>query len=684
MRETWRDMAAGWPLVVSVILHAIEVSRSRACLVRDIGVWGLADPTLRPPLHLAQLPSRAGDRWSNDGLNRQSQIVLCKQLLTNGFSFRVASSEPATPRQCEYRQANGSVTSTSARLPQRPGDEMTIDDARACLQRLLDDKANQVVALTGRWGTGKTFMWNQVREKSADSAVRDAISVSLFGVADISQLKAKIVQVVISNASTKPKLIESAMPWIEAGRKLLGPFVLGKNATVLNDLVALSAPAFLKDKVIAIDDIERKHANLSVDEALGFIDECTQKYKCRIVLILNSDKLKDKPMWEVMREKVVDAEIRLETTPSEAFDIALTLVDTRFSAEIRLACAACGICNIRILKKIIVCCNRILTNTARHTPELLGRVVPPICLLAALHFKGIDDGPDIAFVLRGGTLAALAEGQNVAGDEARWGRLLSDLSIYYPDDFERQVIACLESGFLESQDLSEELERLSREADRTAAQNELSRYVHRVIWHHQLSPGELAEQARDVVAKSTNLGATSLTTLHGILLELDGGEVLARGLFQDWIAANAARENFDWERERRSDDVHPDLLAAIDAEYVRRHQAVPIVDTVIQIAQLRALGERHVAGLRATSIDSYTETIRSLDPDQLQPFMRAAVHLAQNNWGNATIARSMEQFVSACQGIVDAGPNSRLGALLNKIIRNAGLGRAADNGEVQG
>lgn len=76
--------------------------------------------------------------------------------------------------------------------------------------------------------------------------------------------------------------------------------------SALDELGLIAAPMMLKGRFIVIDDIERKHEKLSIDEILGFIDDCVQSLECRILLILNSDQLGDKKLWELFREKVID------------------------------------------------------------------------------------------------------------------------------------------------------------------------------------------------------------------------------------------------------------------------------------------------------------------------------------------------------------------------------------------
>jgi hypothetical protein len=93
------------------------------------------------------------------------------------------------------------------------------------------------------------------------------------------------------------------------------------------------------------------------------------------VLILNSDQLGQRAVWDTLREKVVDQEIQLLTVPDEAFEIAIALTPSRHSDHIKKAADTCGLTNIRIVRKVIRSVNRIL-GARNLSDAILARVVP--------------------------------------------------------------------------------------------------------------------------------------------------------------------------------------------------------------------------------------------------------------------------------------------------------------------
>lgn len=311
---------------------------------------------------------------------------------------------------------------------------MSLISTKEQLKQLLTEKETKVIALSGKWGTGKSYMWEQVKTSSVDETVKGALYASLFGLSGIEQVKTKLIQSMVPAIKANPKLWAGAKQTVKSGVKVLEGFHKGFGA--LNDLSLVFAPAILRQKLIVLDDIERKHEKLDIEEVLGFIDEFTQQHGCRFILILNSDQLAKRDVWDLLREKVVDQELRLTTSSSEAFDIAIGFTASEYGGQIRTSVVSCGVTNIRIISKIIKVVNRILGDRQALTNAVLWRVIPSTVLLAAIHYKGIEDGPDFDFVLtqNSGDFASFFDSkEEVATSESkqhtRWRQLISELKI---------------------------------------------------------------------------------------------------------------------------------------------------------------------------------------------------------------------------------------------------------------
>lgn len=72
---------------------------------------------------------------------------------------------------------------------------ISLKKAKEQLTKVLEDTDNKVIALSGKWGTGKSHLWSKFQGASKDKKVSQALYVSLFGLSDMGQIKLKIVQI---------------------------------------------------------------------------------------------------------------------------------------------------------------------------------------------------------------------------------------------------------------------------------------------------------------------------------------------------------------------------------------------------------------------------------------------------------------------------------------------------------
>ena len=89
----------------------------------------------------------------------------------------------------------------------------TFKRVKDSLVALLQDRDYKVIALTGKWGTGKTYLWQSVADDQfgKKKASEQPIYVSLFGARTINELKLRILQnTYLKDASIVKKLIKTS------------------------------------------------------------------------------------------------------------------------------------------------------------------------------------------------------------------------------------------------------------------------------------------------------------------------------------------------------------------------------------------------------------------------------------------------------------------------------------------
>lgn len=560
---------------------------------------------------------------------------------------------------------------------------MSLRTTKEHLVALLADSTNKVIALSGKWGTGKSHLWNEIKKSSSDEKIKAALYVSLFGLTSMDQVKLKIVQSTIPGAEQKPQRWEKMKRGWTAASKVLESFNRGFAA--LNEIALLAVPAILKDRVIVLDDIERKHEKLSTDEVMGFIDEFTQQHGARIILILNSDQLLDYTIWEKFREKVIDQEVRLETSPTEAFDIAASIYPSHYAGRIKKTIETCGVTNIRIIGKVIRAINRILGNRANLSDNVLSRVVPSTVLLSVIHYKGIENGPNFDFVLAAGNPDS--EFRNSAEnkqDEAAkqmkvWKLLLQELGILGCDEYEKLVVEFLLSGLFDIADVDKVIQRYVSEADVMEAQKLARDLFDHSIWHHNIPETELIAEANTLVQHAHLLDYYTITSLHDLISNWQGGIVVADAILGAWIKSFREKDTDIGEHDDFFDNffrrpIHPRIQAELDRLKAAAQAKTTIFDACKFVAQNNGWNHKQEIAMRSATVADFEFTIKSLAIGELKSFLCKFVEMCahsgtyQPHFGSAT-----DHFTQACRNII-VDPNlARLGALIRLLFKDAGI-----------
>ncbi|MES2187908.1 MAG: hypothetical protein V4505_25380 [Pseudomonadota bacterium] len=552
------------------------------------------------------------------------------------------------------------------------------------LAELVADKDNRVVALSGAWGTGKTHLWREVRDASPDPKVKGAFYVSLFGIKDIAQFKLRLMQSALPAAGSGQTISDVAQAAWRHSREVL------KKASpafaALDEIAMLAVPAILKGRFVVIDDIERKNAGLDIDEVMGFIDEFTQLHGARFLLILNSGGLLDAPMWEKFREKVIDHEVVLQTTPEEAFDVAAALSPSAHAEHVKAAVVAGGISNIRIARKAIRAVDRLLAGREGLPPEVLRRVIPPTVLFVGVHLKGIPDGPDEDFVLRFNSFAQLigrihnkqdaTEAEKALQEKhLRWASLLGAMEFSASSSFEESLSGWLRSGLFDAAALSAHIDQFVAKHNILAARERCWAFLMRVLYDHGTSDEDLAMAAERLISDVAVADPVSATAVASSVECLPGGADIGARMIARWIEGmEAYGGNYtDW-TEHAHGPIHPDILAKVAERKVQMTPELSLPEQVLKMATQMGWNPADSERLAASTVEEYVAAIRSLGADDLKAFMSKNVEWLrdratyENRFGGA-----MDRFLDACRWIVANDDLPRRARMVRELLRGAGI-----------
>ncbi|MDE7347643.1 MAG: KAP family NTPase [Muribaculaceae bacterium] len=187
---------------------------------------------------------------------------------------------------------------------------------------IQDPDPRYAVAITGKWGSGKTYFvesWlsrlNRSFEVTNDeSIVLKPISISLYGLKNTREVVTAI------NRELYPMLYSKGAQTIKKIFKVVGKVTLNSNFDFDNDgnedssfSISLDSLGLFKsndkiiggDKFLIFDDFERSSINQK--ELFGFINWFIEKAHCHVLIVGDFSRLeaKDKSMFDEFREKTI-------------------------------------------------------------------------------------------------------------------------------------------------------------------------------------------------------------------------------------------------------------------------------------------------------------------------------------------------------------------------------------------
>lgn len=259
------------------------------------------------------------------------------------------------------------------------------------LKELLENKdSNYVLQLYGKWGVGKTYLWNEVINGLDNHYKKKVVKVSLFDKNSIEELKEDIlIQISFMNNTLKKYSKQ-----IDTIQNLATKALSGVTVTSLSSLLKTKD---FKDITISFDDIERRNKKFDFDTFLGYVSLLKEDKKCNVVLLLNYDKLskKDKQIFNKYKEKIIDYNFILQKNSTEAFNDALSesSESTIFEEELKNIVQSASIENIRIIKHMIKMLKEIDTiKFENYSPYIVKSFINVYISYSFLHYKfGINN-----------------------------------------------------------------------------------------------------------------------------------------------------------------------------------------------------------------------------------------------------------------------------------------------------
>jgi hypothetical protein len=415
---------------------------------------------------------------------------------------------------------------------------MSIETVKKVIREFVArEECYEVLALKGAWGVGKTYAWRKIIDDPQLKPWPEHYAyVSLFGLSSIAELRIAIISGRYSSTGTgdaaaRIKSLTDSLPsWFKT----------------IGSAVDILSPTLVRDLLICIDDFERLNTEkLSHDQVLGFISNLKENARCKVVLILNDEKLEgaDHP-YRKYREKVVDQELTFAPTSEEATQWGLPET-LPYRDDVKKRTVSLGISNVRILRRVATVIERLAPALERMHTAAVEEAIHAAVLLAWCHFDPSGPAPKLDYIRKWNWMtSSLSEamGKTRTPEEERWAMLLNDYGFYGFESLETAILRVIENGYLEESGF----ELAIAERDETLRADDTTK-AFRATWHRLKSSFEHDE--KKIVAElvtSVEKGALfiSPSDLDAVVLFL---REIGRG-----AAADALIQTYLTERSEKS------------------------------------------------------------------------------------------------------------------------------------
>ncbi|MGX4584519.1 hypothetical protein [Paenibacillus chitinolyticus] len=216
------------------------------------------------------------------------------------------------------------------------------------MQNLLDsilryvkkEKTNYAILLAGKWGSGKSYFWENVIKHKIEEIVingrkQRVIYISLYGVNTIDEINKKIF---IDNLLNKNQFFKKTIENKWGGRiteltKMAVGAVKSFDIPIISDLssekVKFENLIDFTDTVLCFDDLER--SNLEITNVLGYINNYVERDGIKAILIGNEEEISERILQENIELKILVSSILLDKEGglNKTFNAQLPKGDTK-------------------------------------------------------------------------------------------------------------------------------------------------------------------------------------------------------------------------------------------------------------------------------------------------------------------------------------------------------------------
>jgi hypothetical protein len=485
---------------------------------------------------------------------------------------------------------------------------------------------------------GKTFAWNKYLREAKDHKkikLTKYAAVSLFGVTTLEELKHRIFQKTVEteDIGIEPSLTTLATN-TEAVAKSVGRGVITgalKAIGFKNAADALQSLSFLSvsGQIICIDDIERKGKGLRIIDVLGLVSELKENRKCKVVLILNDEKLQETDDEEALKryqEKVIDISLKFAPTEEDCVKIAIPK-RTGVLDKLARSCISLGISNIRIIKKIERLVLRVEPLLKNFNEAVLHQAVQTLTLFGWAYYSEKKGFIEFATKVRGAEWFGAGSDKQLDDTEKEYDAILDAYGFTNTDPMDFTLLDGIYSGFFDEDRLVRNAEKLDEQ--HKAATDKVSMEEPYRLYHDSFDNNEkeVVEALTAQVRKFAKfMSASHIVGTFNILKRL-GKEAEAKGALKFFIENSDNDQNF-YDLSQDSfvhEKVDPEIQTAFQDKFDSFAKTQDAHEILMRISERDGWNPEDTAFLKKMTANDFYKLFKAHKGIDLRKLIRAAL-----------------------------------------------------------
>lgn len=573
---------------------------------------------------------------------------------------------------------------------------MSVERVRQQIARFLKSDAAEVLCIRGHWGTGKTYTWMEALKKAAAPsgglAFEKYAYVSLFGLNSLEDVKRELTYQTVNRDRIGKEFdikdvnsILSGLPQVgNIGTRLINAVVGEGYASLGAGLLYLT----VRNRLICIDDLERKGEDLRSVDVLGLISQLKEYRKCKVVLLLNDEQLEDRTAFDSFLEKVVDINLRFSPSPSESAGIALDRLDgdKKLKELVKIQAIKLGIDSVRVIRKIFRTATEVADLLTKYQPSVLDAVVKSIVLFGWAYHQP-EMAPPLDYIRSIGPYSSITEDPDprLAALKKQWGPILKSYGYVFTDEFDEVLIQGVIDGYFNAEVVAAHATVLHRREEAGEANAELDK-----VWN--MFHASFDDNAHDLIAGFVGCVERNAKhyTFSTVVQVVDLLRRLEHPVESDQVFtafADAHKDDpgvFDLDRLARfGHELPEDIRARVKTI---KESVTPDLSNDELFVRLKefGFGSDEATKLAGLPVEEYIRVLTAHSGDELQWIRNGLTDYVTVANPNASAVAIMNRAADALKAIAEQNPLNRARAKTWRLIqwqdaRNAPAAEAAQD-----